>query len=299
MTQRFLAMTQGNGHELTRTVEENLARLNVKWSALTILHTSKEYQEQQRRLMAFIAVHRFHRFRVFLTIGDKREWRWSTRETYYTAILSAMTLLQEVIEPIDYKNLTYLKTKAFQELPMSPPPVEYHHLTSLLLKFDVYTLAAVASFTLGQRLSDTIKWRTDRISMLQTSHGTCTAITVVEGKVVPKIGPFTIFVHGQLGHILLQLAMARRQRADIYLFPQDTSHVVHMRLVALDDRLDVRSLRRGGLQAMAKQGASAQQLLMFSRHSSIAMLYRYLGHGAVLRDEAEKMWEVTSKILQG
>ena len=54
------------------------------------------------------------------------------------------------------------------------------------------------------------------------------------------------------------------------------------------EELDVRALRRGGLQLMALNGIPASIILTFSRHADLPMLYRYLQHGAVLMDQASR-----------
>jgi hypothetical protein len=73
---------------------------------------------------------------------------------------------------------------------------------------------------------------------------------------------------------------------------------VKVRLIALDPTLQGRSIRRGGLIAMAQRGASISQLLSFSKHRSEAMLLKYLDYGAVLKHEAIQSANIVNNLIQ-
>lgn len=50
-------------------------------------------------------------------------------------------------------------------------------------------------------------------------------------------------------------------------------------IFSIDDDLELRSFRRGGLQRMASLGFNTETLLQFSRHTDAQMLMRYLNWG--------------------
>lgn len=268
----------------------------LKWNSMTIHHTSKSYQNSQARLLPFLAVPEGCRFDMFMQVCERREWRWSTREAYWASILAAQDLLGTPPSTMDKKSLGHLKHKAQVELARSAPPLLPAHLTTLLRTRDIYSLAIAATFVLGQRASDVALWRAERIRPLDARF---LAISVVEGKVVPRIGPFSLFLplDHEIAIALLQLVQKRRAEAASYLFPEDTVRVISLRLADLDAGLDVRSIRRGGLTQMALAGASVPQMLAFSRHASPQMLYKYLDHGSVVVSDAENMCKTSAPLL--
>ena len=61
--------------------------------------------------------------------------------------------------------------------------------------------------------------------------------------------------------------------------------------------LELRSIRRGGLQEIMRQpGATIEKCLLFSRHQSADMLRRYLDHGALAHDEAAAMTAISTSM---
>ena len=143
---------------------------------------------------------------------------------------------------------------------------------------DHITLGIMITFVLGQRLSDMALIRTQRIS--RVSHDTI-GITIIEGKVIPSTGPYSLYLncHFGVGLLLLQFLQSKKATVmDDFLFqdPSSFKNQAHLRLANIG--LENRSVRRGGLQHMAAAGIPPQELLQFSRHTSIQMLMRYLGY---------------------
>jgi hypothetical protein len=90
----------------------------------------------------------------------------------------------------------------------------------------------------------------------------------------------------------------------VYLFPicssyQRTALMTAMReaLRRVRPDLEARSLRRGTLSAMAAAGASEEQLLQWSRHTTPAALRRYLGFERVPHAEHQAMQDRASTAL--
>lgn len=178
-----------------------------------------------------------------------------------------------------------------------PPALPVKFVTELAhQQMDIVSLAIVAGFCLGQRISDIAKWHADKVTTT-ASCGVC--ITMVEGKVIPQVGPYTIFVGtNNLSVSILKLAENTRLVKQTYMFPKNLSHLVCMRLKSLDESLESRSVRRGGLQHMAENGVALQDILLLSRHRSVEMLYNYLRAGISAVAEARSQLAATSHALR-
>ena len=59
--------------------------------------------------------------------------------------------------------------------------------------------------------------------------------------------------------------------------------------------LELRSVRRGGLQLMATLGFPWETILSFSKHGSTAMLMKYLDKGAVSLNQAQLQASTTNQ----
>jgi hypothetical protein len=79
---------------------------------------------------------------------------------------------------------------------------------------------------------------------------------------------------------------------------QKVLNVIRDMLTSINDRLELRSIRRGGLQRMANLKVSIPQMLHFSRHSDAQMLMRYLSwgqHAMQLQEEMIQVVDMTTK----
>lgn len=73
----------------------------------------------------------------------------------------------------------------------------------------------------------------------------------------------------------------QRQEERTWAFPGVTGEHIKNALRRVNKKLEQRSLRRGRLQHLARQGMSDAELLELSRHATLAMLRRYLDMGTV------------------
>lgn len=110
------------------------------------------------------------------------------------------------------------------------------------------------------------------------------AIKVTQGKVVADIEAYHIWsrIADPEADALLRRFIG--QAPDGYIFPLKNAYqrqgvLAQLRnaLRCVSPALELRSLRRGSLQALAAAGASVDELLCFSRHTTPAALFRYLG----------------------
>jgi hypothetical protein len=66
-------------------------------------------------------------------------------------------------------------------------------------------------------------------------------------------------------------------------------------IVCVNDELELRSLRRGGLHLMAENGQPLSSIIKFSRHADIDMLMRYLNWGTVSTNHRDEMISAVDK----
>lgn len=70
-------------------------------------------------------------------------------------------------------------------------------------------------------------------------------------------------------------------------------------LAATDPSLELRSIRRGGLQQLMKlPGATMAGVLRYSQHKSTDMLRRYLDYGALATDEMDAMMDLSTSMVK-
>jgi hypothetical protein len=106
-------------------------------------------------------------------------------------------------------------------------------------------------------------------------------ITYRRGKTIKRRQPFTL--HLKANHpIAKQLWETRPDETRLFCkdsFRLEALEILRDALKSVDDELGVLSVRRGGLQKMALDGASLETLMHHGRHSSVELLNRYLGWG--------------------
>ena len=68
-------------------------------------------------------------------------------------------------------------------------------------------------------------------------------------------------------------------------------------LSTVDEQLEVMSIRRGGLQHMARVGMTVSEMRDFSKHSSDEMLMRNLAWGRVAVEHNLRLRELSDKML--
>lgn len=97
------------------------------------------------------------------------------------------------------------------------------------------------------------------------------SITWTNAKTTAKVGPYTTFSTYGAYQYLVQECIEQG-------CPWTTRDALAIRKL-LDDGMDLRSIRRGALQAMAAQKTPPEVLRTFSGHASEKSLLIYLGHG--------------------
>lgn len=279
--------------QLARDFEQSLSvaqqrqvmswRAQWKERAVGFRTTSLEYQRKQELMLPFLVAGPATS-QTFLTVAKTACLRYSTMETYWTTLLAAAKSVN-IPAPLDAAKIcTWLQRNAEtieqpQRETATPLDVE---AWCKAIKSERLADCMRLTFYLGQRLADVV--RLQRRSLV--NRDTHVAVIFYQGKVVPKIGPFSINVHVEDPHnipILVRAAQRCKNDSD-YLFgdPDETKAEIAAVMTK-----DTRSLRRGGLTILAQTGASVDQLLYLSKHTNEPMLRKYLDHGSYLSNHAD------------
>jgi integrase len=225
------------------------------------------------------------RVAVFETIAESMEWGPRTQATYFACLLSALKILG-----VDTTRCEDLKMAKAKKAAMAAPRWDLEDETQILSSERISKLEAIAtqlppvaatsaallSLYLGQRMGDVIKLRIENIVRLDDRI----MITFKEGKTVGVKGPFTIAVttNSRAGMILTEIAayMRKHRGTTGRIFAPDAEETFK---IQAQSRIDVRALRRTGLIRLGLAGATEEQLLFISRHSTVAMLNLYMNNG--------------------
>jgi integrase len=160
----------------------------------------------------------------------------------------------------------------------------------------MYKTAARSTSILNLQVSDVhIALHAD----LKTSTMDTVSLRFREGKTMRSTGTYTLHIlmssEEQL-HLRTLLTLCRKSN-DRYLFgPQRLQAAKAVSAALLTIGSTVRACRRGCLRYLARQGATVQDLLLLSRHTTPAALYQYLGGGLYLKDEALRMVSLSTKL---
>ena len=166
------------------------------------------------------------------------------------------------------------------------------------LSQSVEALLILLAFALGQRLGDLAQVATEDIEWTQLGDLETLCITIRRGKVIPHIGPYTLHLpaESQLTQQLWEHTHIRLQSRKPFLFTHSNNESEKQKLerharnilVSLNQDLEIRSVRRGGLEHMAKSGMPLGEIREhFSKHRSTEMLLGYLKWGSVSAHQAQ------------
>lgn len=279
---------------LTLTTEEEalLQQLRGTWAARSEVWrkaSSPAWQRTQERMLPLLVLPVWELFEEFQTRRDKGNWGESTAAQYWAALRAAAVPLRIVL-PVEFKVQGKVlgweaKEADGRRQTVAATPEQISRAAQLLEP--PLQIALELAFYLGQRMGDTIQLEC-RISSIFDTPTSTTFITCcfIRGKTTRRRQPYTLHVPEShpLGQRLLALQEQRRKNASTFLFvepPMRGNALVTIRgaLQAVDETLGLLSVRRGGLQKMAIDGASIETLIHHSRHTTQQLLDRYLGWG--------------------
>ncbi len=275
---------------------------------------SCSYSGAQLRMLFLLDVPPEDRWAAFDRECFLRRLAPTTAETYWTAWMSLKQSLGLEREHSDRKVTAIMKTRAATYPVRFPNPMTVLHVNRLrtqIAKIDsenfAVTAMIVACWVTGQRFGDFIQIATKDVRL--TPRGRL-AITLRRGKMLDQgsVKPYTVFIRIRYQDTQNLLAVHEHARQNNMQFlvtaSNDPKERMQIELIArkvlarLDSDLEIRSIRRGGLQHMASNGVPIKRVLKHSRHQSVDMLRRYLDHGFYAAEEEEAMGAATDVMME-
>jgi integrase len=214
-----------------------------------------------------------------------------------------MKLLSLTKTLADRETARFLSQRESEEIPDYPLPLTCEHFRLMMESATTSSapitdlayqalIASCLSFLFGQRVSDILLLRAQDITteiggLLFDNPSLSKVITVRRGKVIQFTGPYVLHLKGNSElSLLLQRLTNERQEPESLLFHPKTAKYVASTLKLYNEEYETRSVRRGGLQALALTGMPLADIRRhFSKHRDDAMLLRYLQHGAPLLEQ--------------
>lgn len=282
----FLSLT------LTQPEELLLQELRQRWEGRAQCWrdvSSKPWQHTQERMLPLLVLPLWELTEEFDTRRDTQGWSESTASQYWAALRAVAATVGIALPPefrIKGKVLGFLAKEADLKRPTTAATtLEIQTAASTLP--EPLAVATLVSFHLGQRIGDVLHLQSGRIkTVLDPSTGReFTTLLFRKGKTVRRRDPFTLHLPRQPNN---PNAIAERLLALAEVAPQDlfgpSDHLsalsqIKRALQATNPCLCLLSIRRGGLQKMSLEGASIETLLHHSRHTTKALLDRYLEWG--------------------
>ena len=287
-----IALTPDEIMTLTTLREKWAARPNV-WKEVC----STQWQATQERMLPLLVLPAWEMGEEFEMRRDLAGWSETTASQYWAALRAAATTLQIQL-PIEVrirgKVLGFLAKEADSKRPTVAAREEEIEAASQILKAkreSTLSTALRTAFLLGQRVGDVLQLERSRVAEMQdmASHQATNLLTLQfrKGKTTRRRDPYTLHIprSNPLTTELLQLAHPTSAIASPALFTPQAHRLqalvtIRTALQQVNPKLCILSVRRGGLQQLASLGVSTETLLAHSRHTTTAMLDRYLNWGS-------------------
>ena len=219
--------------------------------------------------------------------------------------------LQLGLEPLWKAMMSKWRLEANQAQPHNQEIATFERINAALANVELNDLRTMAAILLqwymAGRVGDVLnlKWK-DFIIEDKEMDFVRFKITVSEGKVIAKRGPYTVATKIPQQHARLILSYFRTAphlgdniAPSTRIFPTSKhspggmahSHqqkLMRLALKKVHPKLCTRAIRRGALQAMADEGVEHETLMVFSGHTEVKTLLRYLNWGRNAGNQSEK-----------
>ncbi len=266
--------------------------------------SSKGYLALQRRLLGMCELDESQIFATFERICFVKGLAPTTALCYWVAFVTlCKSLSMGYATSFDQKRIANLLEKRATVYPSwAPAPMQPHHLIQLMTTFGSHPVAVAirCAWTAGQRIGDFLQLG---LADIKVDAMSTVAITVRRGKTVASSGqPYTFpLADAPATRDLIMRHEHLAKTGRVFLFSQTNSveeraelgKMVAQMLATCDDRLEQRSIRRGGLQAMGAMNVPLETIRCFSQHKDVSTLLRYLSWGALAGSQQGPMTEVT------
>lgn len=294
--------------------EEKCVRLRELETAYDSVFPAAAQRPTQRRLLPFLLLDLEDRYRTLTQVPDS-VWGPRTKAAYWATISAMAPLLGLTKTPSHHQRI--LTAEAKKTTTWNPEdPTQFISAMDIDIIRNTVGIPAKTrriidiAFSLGQRVGDTLRWRTDQVALqhFPQMKTPVLSVTIVEGKTVEHSGPYTLFIPfgGALSDTILeQIAEMKAIKpqskyvfleSQVLLSKKDTEKAVleqeawmHADLKGSNLDLDLRAIRRGGLSLMAQNAIPMSTILLFSRHQSVKTLSIYLHRDAFNADHAKQM----------
>lgn len=299
-----------------------LAQLRERWknrSPILKEASSIEWQNTQARFLWTLVLSDEERADEFNGLRDDEDWSYGTTSYYWSATIKCCEAVGMLITPamrVHAKVLTQLRDEEDSRRPTTAMTKLMAEKTLEAMRQGGAELLAEAvevAFRLGQRMGDVLQLDASQLSFVDDSAVSgCRflGITFRRGKTVKRRQPYTLHLpwEDRISQQLWSRVTEGRYAKDGRLFVQNTARPAALDAIKTwvqktdqanpseghaenQQHLGILSIRRGGLQQMALEGASVETLLHHSRHATVAMLNRYLSWGVTLLHAARERFQ--------
>ena len=225
----------------------------------------------------------------------EKRWQWSTTLTRMAATQGALRLLplysgHETIDlrdnPMWAQAMRTARRETQCEVGYQPKAITAEDLRAAVAKEPSQNvrMALVMAWATAARGGCTLQLRLSNVEL----SGSNLQVQFRHGKSVIARGPYTVHTaipQWALGEFRMWLGKKRQG----LLFQGVTGEQLKLALRRVDKLYEQRSIRRGSLQAMSLRGCSDEDLLLYSGHTNLKTLRRYLDWGKKSGDLQRRM----------
>lgn len=281
------------GSDLRRLVTAPLAHC-PKLAAKGLVHSTRlEHQRMLRRLATLpVTLDRAPLTTAIITFLDAerstRHWRCSTVLKMLCTAQGALNLLPAYVQspalqlatcPIWRQAMRAAQIAARQELPHQPKPATWTQVCQTLdsePSLPVFA-AILLSWITCARTGCVLQLAAEDVRIADDHT---LSIRFRRGKGVRARGPYTVHTLEIPPQYLQRLQRWLTQRRQSLFNKACTGEQLKNSLRRTDPQLEQRSLRRGSIQTLARSpGITDETLMLFSGHTQVRTLRRYLGWG--------------------
>lgn len=262
---------------------------------------SSNYMASQARVLFLAATPSEKRFEEFERLCFERRLAPTTAETYWSTWLGVQKAMSIPPSEADVRTTRIMKARAAAYPVQFPTPISPSEMDRLVETFKAelptFTAFAMFSYLQGQRISDVIQLAVNDVVV----QDDLLMVTIRRGKTMEVTQPYTLWLKmsSYPAEVIVQARDAAIQQQRVFIMTSTNSdaerqqvlNTIRDMITSINDQLELRSFRRGGLHRLAQSGIPLEEVRLFSRHADVAMLMRYLNWGQHAQQQKETMIE--------